>query len=193
LKAESGIRERILRESVRLFSEKGYHGASMRDIAAAAECSLPMLYYYFKNKEELFYAVAYSEFVLLIERLNREIEIAPGGGIQEAYIQAIRQRKALSSYDRAVYKLSLKAWLGFDGDTKARRDLMAWENGRVERTRRILARHIADPAKLDVFASLVARVMENMMEKILLLDEDIPDTMIRSEIECLMTLMNQSI
>jgi AcrR family transcriptional regulator len=50
LKAENGIKERILKESVRLFSEKGYHGASMRDIAAAAECSLPMLYYYYKSK-----------------------------------------------------------------------------------------------------------------------------------------------
>ena len=65
LKAEGGIKERILKESVGLFSEKGYHGASMRDIAAAAGCSLPMLYYYYKNKDELFYAVAYSEFVLL--------------------------------------------------------------------------------------------------------------------------------
>ena len=189
LKAESGIKERILKESVKLFSEKGYHGASMRDIAAAAGCSLPMLYYYYKNKDELFYAVAYSEFVLLTERLNREIEL--GGGIQEIYIQALKQRKSLSSYDRAVYKLSLKVWMGFDGDTKARRDLIEWENGRVERTRRILARHIADPRKLDVSASLLTRVLENMMEKILLMDADIPDDAIRSEIESLMALLNQ--
>lgn len=189
MKAESGIKERILRESVRLFSQKGYHGASMRDIASAAACSLPMLYYYYKNKDELFYAVAYSEFVLLTERLNREIE--PGGGIRELYIQALKQRKALGSYDRAVYKLSLKVWLGFDGDSLVRRDLTAWENGRVERTRGILARHIADPAKLEVFASLLTRVMENMMEKILLMDEEIPDEVIRGEIEWLMNLMNQ--
>ncbi len=187
MKAESGVRERILRESVRLFSEKGYHGASMRDIATAAACSLPMLYYYHKNKDELFYAVAYSEFVLLTERLNREIE--PGGGIQEVYIQALKQRKALGSYDRLVYKLSLKVWLGFDGDSLVRRDLTAWENGRVERMRGSLARHIPDPKKLDVYASLMTRVMENMMEKILLMDEDIPDTAIRSEIEWLMNLM----
>jgi AcrR family transcriptional regulator len=189
LKAESGIRERILGESVRLFSEKGYHGASMRDISGAAACSLPMLYYYFKSKDELFYAVAYSEFVLLTERLNREI--APDGGIREVYIQALKQRKALNSYDRAVYKLSLKVWLGFDGDTKVRRDLTAWENGRVERTRYILARHITDPAKLEVISSLLSRVLENMMEKILLLDEDIPDEAIRGEIECLMTLLDR--
>lgn len=189
MKPVSGMKERILRESVRLFSEKGYHGASMRDIAAAADCSLPMLYYYYQNKDELFYAVAYSEFVVLIERLNREI--VPGGGIQEAYIQALKQRKALSSYDRAVYKLALKVWLGFEGDARARRDLAEWENGRIDRTRRILERHIADPAKLDVFARLLARVVENMMEKILLLDEDLPDEAIREEIECLMTLMNQ--
>lgn len=189
LKAEIGIKERILRESVRLFSEKGYHGTSMRDIAAAADCSLPMLYYYFHNKGELFYAVSYTEFVLLTERLN--LEIKPDSDIREVYIQALRQRKTLDSYDRAVYKLSLKVWLGFEGDTKARRDLAEWESGRVQRTRRILERHIADPAKRNVFSSLLIRVLENMMEKILLMDEDIPDETIRKEIECLMTLMNQ--
>ena len=188
MKAESGIKERILRESVRLFSEMGYHGASMRDIASAAECSLPMLYYYYKNKDELFYAVAYTEFVRLTERLNSEIVL--GGGIRDLYFQALRQRKSLDSYDRAIYKLSLKVWLGFDGDTKLRQDLTAWENGRVERMQAILARHIADPAKLKVFSSLLTRVMENMMEKILLMDEDIPDEAIRREIECLMDILD---
>ena len=83
--------KKILVESVKLFSVKGFHGTSMRNIASAAGCSLPMLYYYYKNKEELFYEVAFKEFVALIERLNSEVK--RGENLGETYIEAIKQRK----------------------------------------------------------------------------------------------------
>lgn len=176
-----GIKERILAESVKLFSEKSFHGTSMRDIATHAGCSIPMLYYYFKSKEDLFYEVAYNEFVRMIERLNKEVKI--GETVQETYFNAIRQRKALSGDDKAVYKLALKVWLGFDGASKVRKDLIEWENGRIERTRKILERYISDQDRLPLASSLMSRVMENMIEKILLLDEDIPDETIKAEID----------
>ena len=40
----------------RLFSERGYHGVSMDEIAAASGISKPMLYEYFGSKEGLFLA-----------------------------------------------------------------------------------------------------------------------------------------
>lgn len=183
-KNDEGIKERILAESVRLFSEKGFHGTSMRDIASRAECSLPMLYYYYKNKEELFYEVAYKEFVRMIDRMNSETKI--GENIKETYFNAIKQRKELSSYDKAVYKLSLKTWLGFEGEARVRMDLIEWENGRFERTKLILERYIEDKDKIPLVSSLLARIMENMTEKIILLDEEIPDDIIKNEINYLM-------
>lgn len=160
----------------------------MRDIASRVGCSLPMLYYYYKNKEDLFYEVAYKELILMIERLNKEIKI--GNTIQETYFNAMKQRKELSSYDKAVYKLSLKVWLGFDGESKVRKDLIEWENGRVERTKKILDRYVEDKNILPVFSNLLTRFMENMTEKIILMDEYIPDEVIKSEIEVLMKIIN---
>src|ERR671930_2216745 len=40
----------------RLFSERGYHGVSMDEIAAASGITKPMLYDYFGSKEGLFLA-----------------------------------------------------------------------------------------------------------------------------------------
>jgi AcrR family transcriptional regulator len=187
-KTDEGFREKILKESVRLFSEKGYHGTSMRDIASSSECSLPTLYYYYKNKVDLFYEVAYKEFVLLIERLNAQVII--GATIQETYFNAIKQRKELLSYDKAVYKLSLKVWLGFDGESKVRKDLIEWENGRVERTKKILETYVENKKILPDFSNLFVRVMENVIEKIILLDEEITDEDIKNEIELLMKLLS---
>jgi AcrR family transcriptional regulator len=44
-------RARIVAAAMRLFGEKGYEGASTRDIAAAAGVNAPALQYYFDNKE----------------------------------------------------------------------------------------------------------------------------------------------
>ena len=39
------------------FAERGYHGASIRDIAKRAGLSLSVLYYYYAGKQELLYAL----------------------------------------------------------------------------------------------------------------------------------------
>jgi AcrR family transcriptional regulator len=47
----------MLTAAVQLFSEKGYHNASMQEIAAKAEFAVGTLYKFFKNKEELYKAL----------------------------------------------------------------------------------------------------------------------------------------
>ena len=54
---EINSRERLLETATELFAEKGYAGASVREIVEKAGVSKPVLYYYFKSKEGLFYAI----------------------------------------------------------------------------------------------------------------------------------------
>lgn len=56
-KLEVNARERLLDTATVLFAEKGYAGASVREIVEKAGVSKPVLYYYFKSKEGLFYAI----------------------------------------------------------------------------------------------------------------------------------------
>jgi AcrR family transcriptional regulator len=50
-------REHILNTALHLFSEQGYDAATMREIAAAADCSLGLTYRYFARKEDLVLAL----------------------------------------------------------------------------------------------------------------------------------------
>jgi TetR/AcrR family transcriptional regulator, regulator of cefoperazone and chloramphenicol sensitivity len=85
-------RARIIAAAMRLFGEKGYEGASTRDIAAAAGVNAPALQYYFDNKEGVFRACietiaeraweSLSEGVVAAERLIAE------GADDEALIDA---------------------------------------------------------------------------------------------------------
>ena len=49
--------DRLLGVAAEVFAEKGYHNASIRDIAGRAGVSLSGLYYYFRSKEELLFMV----------------------------------------------------------------------------------------------------------------------------------------
>src|SRR5579859_5020051 len=67
---------KLLHHAAHIFCEKGYEGASMRDLSRAAGMSLAGLYHYFDSKEELLYLIQKHAFRTIIERLNERLESA---------------------------------------------------------------------------------------------------------------------
>jgi len=59
--------QQMLDAAVRVFSARGYHAASMDEIAEVAGISKPMVYAYLGTKEELFTACLYREGTRLME------------------------------------------------------------------------------------------------------------------------------
>src|SRR6266700_193895 len=49
-------REQLLSRAARVFADRGYHSASMRDLAGATGMSLAGMYYYVRGKEERLHA-----------------------------------------------------------------------------------------------------------------------------------------
>jgi len=64
----------ILRHSARVFAEKGYEGASIRDISRASGVSLSGLYYYVESKQKLLYLIQIHTFRTILSRLRRNLE-----------------------------------------------------------------------------------------------------------------------
>jgi AcrR family transcriptional regulator len=60
----------LLEIACRLFSQYGFKGTSLRDIAQEADITKAALYYHFPNKEALFQKIVVESFVLLLERVN---------------------------------------------------------------------------------------------------------------------------
>ena len=71
---EKGARAKLLEAGTALFAERGYNGAFIREIVARAGVTKPVLYYYFKSKEGMFYTIldraAEQQKVLLAEALE---------------------------------------------------------------------------------------------------------------------------
>jgi AcrR family transcriptional regulator len=75
-------RVEILKSAAAAFRRRGYHGASMGEIAQALRMTKGSLYYYFKNKEEiLFFCHDYSLDILL--EVLEKVEAAGGAPPQK--------------------------------------------------------------------------------------------------------------
>jgi AcrR family transcriptional regulator len=66
--------ETILRRSAIVFARKGYHQASIRDVARATRVSLSGLYYYFDSKEELLFLIQDHALATLVDSLEHLLE-----------------------------------------------------------------------------------------------------------------------
>jgi TetR/AcrR family transcriptional regulator, cholesterol catabolism regulator len=64
----------LLAHASRIFCEKGYEGASMRDLSRATGMSLAGLYHYFESKEELLYLIQKHAFTTIIEAARHKLE-----------------------------------------------------------------------------------------------------------------------
>lgn len=65
--------QHILRHAAQVFSEKGFEGASIRDISRASGVSLSGLYYYFESKQKLLYLIQLHAFTSILRRLEQNL------------------------------------------------------------------------------------------------------------------------
>lgn len=61
---------KLMESALSLFSEKGYYGASIREIIENAGVTRPVLYYYFENKEDLFCQLVEAMFSEMNARID---------------------------------------------------------------------------------------------------------------------------
>ena len=68
---------KILAHATDVFYEKGYEGASMRDLSRSSGMSLAGMYYYFESKEKLLYLIQKHTFSTIIERVQERLDKVP--------------------------------------------------------------------------------------------------------------------
>src|ERR1700719_531431 len=61
---------KILEHATEVFCDKGYEGASMRDLSRATGMSLAGMYHYFGSKERLLYLIQKHTFSTIVSQLR---------------------------------------------------------------------------------------------------------------------------
>ncbi|MCX7894627.1 MAG: TetR family transcriptional regulator [Thermoanaerobaculum sp.] len=102
-------RTRILEAAVRVFGERGYFGARMRDVAQAAGVADGTLYLYFASKEDLLTAILEEYAQAFVERARRDCQDLADPRMQlrrvlERHLLSLEQNRALA----AVFQIELR-------------------------------------------------------------------------------------
>lgn len=95
-------RENILKAAALIFEEKGYHAASMQDIAEAVDLKKGSLYHHVSSKQEILLALLDEALVLILERLQTVFirTLSPSEKLRQAlraYLSFLTENRSLSS------------------------------------------------------------------------------------------------
>jgi len=152
---EQEVRDRILTAALHVFSEKGYHNATIADVVRESGLSVGAIYTYFTGKDEL---IRLSCDQIATQGLDQLAErLAPATSTAERMAIAIRLYvESIDEYEDAPGQITLlQAWAEADREPVVREMLSARRERLVGAGRYILAQGVASgelPAWLDVDA-----------------------------------------
>jgi AcrR family transcriptional regulator len=128
-------RTAILETAARLFAERGFRGASMADLAQACGVSKPLLYHYYRDKEQLLFDTAdsYMDRLLAIVDEVRAPRLAP-----EERLRALIARFMREYQHSQAKHMVLVQDVKFLGDAQ-RRQVVAKQRQVVEAFARAIA------------------------------------------------------
>jgi AcrR family transcriptional regulator len=95
-------RSEILDASAQIFSQKGYHGTSMQDIAGAVNLQKASLYHHVSSKQEILFELLNRGLYLLNEKVDQSIHAnhSADENLREsikAYLNALTEHQDLTS------------------------------------------------------------------------------------------------
>jgi AcrR family transcriptional regulator len=116
ISGEETVRNSILKSARELFAKFGYRKTTMEDIAMALRKGKSSLYYYFKNKEEIFQAVIELESDLLEYRLREVVssEYTPKQKFNDYIIVRMETLRELNNYQKAMRDETYSDYLFLD-------------------------------------------------------------------------------
>ncbi|AAZ56832.1 transcriptional regulator, TetR family [Thermobifida fusca YX] len=139
-------RTQIIKVATELFREKGYYATSLDDIADRIGFTKPAIYYYFKSKEDVLFAIVNS---IVDEALERFHAIAAGPGSPGERIHALlveHTRTILRNLDANTVFYNERGLLSPERE----REMRKREREYTEIMQRLYAEGVATGELLDV-------------------------------------------
>jgi AcrR family transcriptional regulator len=152
---------KILAIAKKVFEQKGFQKATVKDITSLAELGYGTFYLYFKDKKEVFNA--------LVEQVEGELYTAAEGGsdLELEYERGINSYRALRKDLRAILKsfYENRSILKFSRelallDEEFKKKYNSMKARLIKRTRQVLEKSGLDSVNLDVAAVGIAGMIE---------------------------------
>lgn len=110
-------RRTVLEAAVKLFSEQGYGGTNMLDVAEALNVSRPAVYYYFKNKEAILSSLV-DEVTVYSEHLAASVADTKAEPVDALY-EMVRNHASFVLQNPLIFRVIERGENDLDDNTKA--------------------------------------------------------------------------
>lgn len=145
-------KDRIQEEALTLFSENGYDGTGVEQIAEKVGIKAPSLYKHFKGKEDILNAIIDNAEVRYEEYFGSEQNIGELPESREEFVRVTMERIMFTMCDPMIRKI---------------RKFLVQEQFRNDRLAAITTRH-----QLEGVQKMYSKIIEGMMEKGLFIKDD---------------------
>ena len=145
-------KDKILDEALTLFSENGYDGTSVEQIAKKVGIKAPSLYKHFKGKEDILNAIIVNAEAHYEESFGSEKQIGRLPESKEQFVCATMEKISFTIHDPMIRKI---------------RKFLVQEQFRSERLAAITTRH-----QLDGLQGMYTKIVRAMMKKGLFKEDD---------------------
>ncbi len=98
-------KDKIIAAGIKLFSDNGFDGVGMRDIAGATDIAVSVLYYYYKNKEDLYTEIFYTYCEQTLKNVAQIVEESSSRSFREMCMTLFTRFKNLP--DDEKYRLKV--------------------------------------------------------------------------------------
>ena len=142
-------KERILDEALTLFSENGYDGTSVEQIAEKVGIKAPSLYKHFKGKEDILNAIIDNAEAHYEESFGSEKQIGRLPESKEQFLRAAMEKISFTLHDPMIRKI---------------RKFLVQEQFRSERLAAITTKHQLD-GLLGMYTKIIGGMMDNDLFK----------------------------
>lgn len=100
-------KDKIIAAGIRLFSDNGFDGVGMRDIASETDIAVSVLYYYYKNKEELYTDIFYTYFEETLKNIALIVEEYASHSFREMSMTLFSRCNALTDTEKQRLKVCI--------------------------------------------------------------------------------------
>ena len=158
-------RQQILDAALDIFAEQGYEAATTKDIAARADVTHGLIYFYFKNKEDLFGAACEYQAEQVAERLAH-VEQTDAGAPAEttlrhliAHLVTLLVEPRTLNLLRVMMRTSLGAAESEKVAIEARERMRSFSRSLKEGVQRVLAAQASRGALRDIDVELASSML----------------------------------
>jgi TetR/AcrR family transcriptional regulator len=150
---------KILDTAAHLFMQRGYRAVSINDIVKAAAITKPTLYYYFRDKEELFVQMALQRLVEM--RRTLEAALAGKAGLREQLAALARVLLNASDGDMRMLRHEMAEHMS---EASQRRLAEAFQRDMFEPVRLVMQHGLDQEAPTGLSSAEMAMLFLGLME-----------------------------